>query len=71
MSFHIEVTAEQARAIAALAEEKQAPVALRQLVTSGESPATDVYATVHGASEGFRIARDGSVSRVGEVLPAP
>jgi hypothetical protein len=66
MSFHVEISPEQARVIAAIAEGHDAPVALRQLVDG-----TDVYATVQGRTAGYRIAHDGTVTPVADVLPGP
>jgi hypothetical protein len=71
MSFHVDLTAAQAQAIAQLAQKGEV-VSLRQLV-AGESSAAggDVYATVHGSTSGFRISPDGSLHEVAHVLPAP
>lgn len=72
MSFHVELTPQQARAVAALAEEHASPVALRQLVSPSSHVAEDdVYAAVRGHTQGFRISRDGEVYTVDDVLPAP
>jgi hypothetical protein len=41
-------------------------VAIHQVAPTG-----DVYVTPHNASTGFRIATDGAVSEIGQMLPAP
>lgn len=72
MSFHIELTPAQARAVAALAEEHGAPVSLRQLVApSSHIAEDDVYAAVRGHTHGFRISREGEVAAMDDLLPAP
>jgi len=61
----IEITAAQATALAALAD-RQGLVAIHQV-----EPAGDIYVTPHGSTSGYRIARDGAISEIGETLPAP
>ncbi|HET8895007.1 MAG TPA: hypothetical protein VFM96_13010 [Gaiellaceae bacterium] len=61
----IEITAAQARALAALAETHGA-LAIHQVESGG-----DVYITPHGSTAGFRVAQDRAVSDIGETLPAP
>ena len=65
----IELTVEQARALAGLAE-REGPVALHQLGPGGEASTDDVYATPRGSTMGFRIAVDGTTDAIGETLPA-
>ena len=68
MTARIDVTQAQAAALARLtAEEGQ--VSLHQLVGPEHTPG-DIYATPHGSVHGFRIAVDGTISRIGETLPA-
>jgi hypothetical protein len=68
----IELTAAQARTLAAFAA-REGTVALHQVPAGAESAtaAADVYITPHGSKNGFRIAKDGSLSAIGETLPAP
>ena len=61
----IEISATQAAALAALAE-RHGIVGIHQV-----DPIGDLYATPHGSAQGYRIASDGSVSEIGETLPAP
>ena len=64
------LTPAQARALAALAE-RAGPLVLHQLAHSYRHVAADdLYATPQGAAEGYRITSDGSVSAIGETLPA-
>jgi hypothetical protein len=71
MSASIEITHAQANALATLAD-GQGTLAIRQLVHEAERPGpADIYVTPHAASRGFRIAPDGSLSEIGETLPAP
>ena len=67
----IELTAQQARALADFAA-REGPVALHQLSRAGEvvTATPDVYVTPVGAKYGYRIAADGSLSAIGETLPA-
>jgi hypothetical protein len=61
----IEITAAQAKALAALAD-KHGILAIHQIEAAG-----DVYITPHGSTAGFRVTKDGAVSDSGETLPAP
>lgn len=61
----IEITAAQANALATLTD-RQGLVAIHQV-----EPAGDIYVTPHGSANGYRIARDGAVSEIGQTLPAP
>ena len=61
----IEITAAQASALATLTD-RQGLVAIHQV-----EPAGDIYVTPRGSASGYRIATDGSVSEIGETLPAP
>jgi hypothetical protein len=66
----IELTAAQAHALADFAA-REGSVALHQVLHGGEAmTAADVYVTPHGSKNGFRIAADGSISAIGETLPA-
>jgi len=65
MTGSIEITHAQAAALAQLAETAGA-LAIHQL--GGE--AGDVYATPHGSAIGYRVAADGTISEIGETLPA-
>ena len=70
-SFTIEITRAQANTLVRLAD-TEGPLAMRQLTPAeGATHAGDVYATPHGASRGYRIAPDGSLSPIGETLPGP
>jgi len=65
----VKLTSAQARTVAELADQKGG-VALHQLADSESTGSSDVYATPLGAISGYRIAADGSLSRIGETLPA-
>jgi hypothetical protein len=67
----IELTAAQARALADLTG-SEGIVALHQVPSGAEASATvaDVYATPRGSARGFRIDAEGSLSPIGETLPA-
>jgi hypothetical protein len=65
----VKLTSAQARTVAELAE-REGGVSLHQLADDSESSHRDVYATGLGATSGYRIAPDGSLSRIGETLPA-
>jgi hypothetical protein len=67
MSDGIEITPEQAVALARLSESVGA-IAIHQLAAAHGS---DVYATPRGTDHGYRIRADGTVSEMGETLPAP
>ena len=66
----IEVTQQQARALAELAEREGGTVALHQLAATGTSGPADVYATPNGATSGYRISADGRLTPIGDTLPA-
>ena len=64
------LTPAQARAVADLAERTGALV-LHQLAHDREGAAADdLYATPQGAAAGYRITGEGSLSEIGETLPA-
>lgn len=67
MSTAIEITYAQAKALVELTERQQR-LAVRQLAAEESA---DLYATPHGTSTGYRIAVDGTISEIGETLPAP
>lgn len=66
----IELTPEQARAVAQLTE-RQGTIWLHQLAHTEALAPDDVYVTPQGESHGYRIARDGTLTEIGETLPAP
>ena len=66
----IEITQEQARALAELAEREGGSVSLHQVAAIGATGPVDVYATPNGAANGYRIAADGHLTPIGETLPA-
>ena len=66
----IEITQEQARALAELAEREGGTVSLHQVAAIGATGPVDVYATPNGAANGYRIAADGHLTPIGETLPA-
>jgi len=67
----IELTPAQARALAELTA-REGVVWLHQLAhTDPQGADEDVYATPHGTKQGYRIARDGVTSEIGETLPSP
>jgi hypothetical protein len=66
----IELSAAQARAVAELAE-REGNVTLHQLAHKDPlAAADDVYATPRGTTKGYRVARDGVVTEIGETLPS-
>ena len=65
----IEVSTAQAHAVAALAERKGA-LSLHQIGHPDDLPPDDIFATPVGSTSGFRIAPDGTVTDIGETLPA-
>jgi hypothetical protein len=72
MSTGIEITKAQAKTLASLSR-WEGPLAIRQLAAdegTGAAPG-DIYVTPRGAASGFRIASDGTMSDIGETLPAP
>jgi hypothetical protein len=66
----IELTPAQAHAVAELAD-REGRVSLHQLAHTPNAPADDIYATPHGAAEGYRISPDGQLTKIGETLPSP
>jgi hypothetical protein len=64
----VKLTPAQVHAVAELAD-REGGVALHQLAEGESSGPGDVYATPLGAISGYRIAPDGSLSRIGETLP--
>jgi len=67
----IALTPAQARAVAELAA-REGKLALHQLAhVVPPARSDDVYATPDGASSGYRVAADGTLSEIGETLPAP
>jgi hypothetical protein len=71
MSVSIELTPAQVAALADIVKDGGG-ISLRQLApgATGTSTSADVYATPVGSRSGVRIAPDGSVSDMGETLPA-
>jgi hypothetical protein len=70
MSAGIEITQAQARALVVLTD-RVGPLAIRQLAAGEGFHPSDLYATPRGSASGYRVAADGSVSEIGETLPAP
>jgi hypothetical protein len=68
----IELTAAQTEALARFAA-REGTVALHQIPAASDAltHATDVYVTPHGSTRGFKIAANGAVNPIGEMLPAP
>jgi hypothetical protein len=69
MSSHIQITHDQARALANLSE-REGTLALHQLAGDANDGADDVYATPAGSTTGYRVTPDGALSPAGETLPA-
>jgi hypothetical protein len=67
----IEITAAQAKTLSELTQQ-EGTVSLHQ-VAHEDAPVedSDLYATPHGKRAGYRIARDGRLSQIGETLPSP
>lgn len=64
----VELTAAQFCAIAALAEREDG-VMLHQLAETTRAQLVDVCATPRGTARGFRVAKDGELTPIGETLP--
>ena len=70
MSANIQITHAQATALASLAE-REGPLALHQIAAAKHAEPSDLYATPRGSAHGYRISVDGTLSEIGETLPAP